>query len=419
MIYPATGQTGTGRARAVNTYLYTGGPRTASALFDESNAQARQVTYGHGPEGEMLSVAGGTETVTYAYDALYRLKTLKDGNNNTTTYAYDNVGNVSSVEMPGGETIRFPLHDASGRVLRRVDGNNVITNYIYDDPENLLTDIQYPATPALNVHFGYDGFGRRTSMTDSTGGHSYAYGDLDELKSATTTYTGVSPVILSYSYYPDGSRSQMATPAGLFTYSYDGAGRVTALTNPSYETTQWTYFDNGWLETQRLSVGVLTTYSYNGRGQMTRLLNELNGSTISDYTNFAYDGAGNRLSYASSVPGYSSATGLLTYEYDAKNQLTREQSARGAGFNHTFGYDPAGNPTSFNGATKTYNTNNQQTGAGFTHDSAGNPTTYKSASLSFDPENRLTSYGTTLTAGYRGDGLRVEVVETITRRRLR
>src|SRR5205085_1072239 len=101
--YPATGQTGTGRARAVNSYLYTGGPLTAEALYDESNAQSRQVTYGYDAEGEPLSVAGSAEAVSYTYDALYRLKTLKDGNNNTTTYTYDGVGNVSSVQIPGGQ----------------------------------------------------------------------------------------------------------------------------------------------------------------------------------------------------------------------------------------------------------------------------------------------------------------------------
>ncbi|MGI9105777.1 MAG: hypothetical protein ACR2G4_05970, partial [Pyrinomonadaceae bacterium] len=66
----------------------------------------------------------------------------------------------------------------------------------------------------------------------------------------------------------------------------------------------------------------------------------------------------------------------------------------------------AGNPTNFKGATQTYNANNQPTGAGFTHDANGNPTTYKGTTLSFDAENRLTAHGSTLTAGYRGDGLR-------------
>ncbi|MCA1568615.1 MAG: RHS repeat-associated core domain-containing protein [Acidobacteria bacterium] len=67
----------------------------------------------------------------------------------------------------------------------------------------------------------------------------------------------------------------------------------------------------------------------------------------------------------------------------------------------------AGNAINFKGVTKTYNSNNQQTGAGFTHDANGNPTTYKGTTLSFDVENRLTAHGgASLTAGYRGDGLR-------------
>ena len=56
--------------------------------------------------------------------------------------------------------------------------------------------------------------------------------------------------------------------------------------------------------------------------------------------------------------------------------------------------------------TKTYNSNNQQTNTGFTHNSNGNPTTYAGATLTFDPENRMTGYGSVLTAGYTGDGLR-------------
>jgi RHS repeat-associated protein len=97
---------------------------------------------------------------------------------------------------------------------------------------------------------------------------------------------------------------------------------------------------------------------------------------------------------------------LTSYQYDAKDQLTQEQSPRGLGYTHSFGYDAAGNPTTFKGTAQSFNSNNQQTGAGFSHDANGNPTTYKGTTLTFDPENRLTTYGTTLTVGYRGDGLR-------------
>jgi RHS repeat-associated protein len=404
---PATGQTGTGHGRYLSSYLYTGGPQTSTTVYDESNVQARQVIHTYGLEGELLSVAGSTEPVTYTYDALYRLKTLKDGNNNTTTYSYNGVGLISQVQMPGGETIQFPSYDFAGNLLQRIDGKSVTTNYVYNDPENLLTDIQYPATPALNVHFGYDSYGRRNSMTDATGSHAYSYNDADALTSVVTTYTGLPAQTIAYGFHPDGSRQTMTTPAGTFTYAYDAAGRPASLTNPFGETSSWAHYDNNRLQTQTLGDGAQTTYSYNALGQLTDLVNKTSGGSIlSQFTSLAHDAAGNRTFLTASLPSLPSLGGTTDYQYDGKSQLTQEQTTRNGGFTDNFGYDLAGNITSFHGVTKTYNANNQQTGTGFVHDGNGNPTTYGGTSLSFDPENRLTAYGSSLTAGYRGDGLR-------------
>ncbi len=92
--------------------------------------------------------------------------------------------------------------------------------------------------------------------------------------------------------------------------------------------------------------------------------------------------------------------------YDTKNQLLSEQSTRAGGYTFRFAYDPAQNPTTFKGQTRTYNANNQLIGTGFAYDGNGNPVLYKGVSLAFDPENRMTAYGNILTAGYNGDGLR-------------
>ena len=403
---PPTGQTGSGNSRSTNAYLYVDGPLTSTTFYDESNIQVRQVTRTYGLEGESLTVAGGTEPVTNTYDSLYRLKTLKDGNNNTTTYAYNNIGLLSSVTMPGSEVTQFTSYDNDGNLLQRIDGNNVTTNYLYNDAESLLTDIQYPATTSLNVHFTYDSYGRRSGMTDSTGSQSYSYGNLDELLSNTTTYTGLSAKTISYSYYPNGSRHSMTTPVGAFDYSYDAAGRPASMTNPFSETTSWSYQNNNWLQAQTLQNGAVATYTYSAMGQLTRLLNQIGSTTISDFTSIAYDGVGNRTSVSSSIPGASMLDGTTTYTYDSKNQLTEESSTRNGGFTDSFVYDPAGNPTSFKGVTRGYNSNNQQTGIGFTYDGNGNPTTYGGVALTFDPENRMTGYGSVLSAGYSGDGVR-------------
>jgi RHS repeat-associated protein len=402
---PATDQTGTGRARKVNGYLYVGGPLTTVTSYDESDVQVRQVTNTYGLEGESLSVAGSTEPVTNTYDALYRVKTLKDGNNNTTTYSYNNIGLASLITMPGGEATQFPSYDNDGNLLQRIDGNGVVTNYLYSDPESLLSDIQYPASSSLNVHFGYDTLGRRSSMTDGTGSYSYSYGSLDELLSVTTTYTGLSAKTISYIYYPDGSRQTMTTPAGTFSYNYDAAARPSSLTNPFSETTSWAYQNNNWLQTQTLANGVTTSFTYNPLGQRTRLLNQIGANTLSDFT-IAYDGVGNRTSVTANVPILPSLSGTTTFTYDARNQLLEELSNRNGGFTDSFGFDFAGNPTTFRGITKNYNSNNQQTGASFTYDGNGNPITYNGVALTFDPEDHLNSHGSTLTAAYRGDKLR-------------
>ena len=404
--YPATGQTGSGNSHATNAYLYAGGPLTSTTFYDESNTQIRQVNRAYGLEGEMLSVSGSTEPLTNTFDALYRLKTLKDGNNNITTYAYNNVGLVSSVSTPGSDVTQFTSYDNNGNVLQMIDANNVTVNYVYNDSESLLTDIQYPATTSLNVHFTYDSYGRRTGMTDSVGSESYTYGNLDELLSATTTYTGLSAKTISYSYFANGSRESMTTPAGTFDYLYDAAGRPTSMTNPFSEITSWTFKNNNQLETQTLDNGATATYTYNALGQVTRLLNQINSTTISDFSSITYDGAGNRASITASIPGTTSLDGTTAYTYDNKNQLTQETSTRNGGFTDNFGYDSAGNSTNFKGVTKSYNSNNQQTGSNFSYDGNGNPTSYGGVSLTFDPANHLTAYGSTLTAGYTGKGLR-------------
>jgi YD repeat-containing protein len=404
--YPTTGQTGSGNSHSTNAYLYAGGPLTSLTSYDESNTPVRQVSRTYGLEGELLTVSGSTEPVTNTYDAVYRLKTLKDGNNNTTTFAYNNMGLPSSITMPGNEVTQFTSYDNAGNLLQRIDATGVTTNYVYNDSESRLTDIQYPSTTSLNVHFTYDGYGRRSGMTDNAGSQAYSYGNLDELLSVATTYSGLSAKTVSYSYYANGSRASMTTPAGTFDYSYDAAGRASAMTNPFGQTTSWTYQNNDWLHTQTLDNGATATYTYNALGQITRLLNQIGSTTISDFTNIGYDGVRNRVSVSSSIPGATSLSGTTTYTYDSKNQLTQESSTRNGSFTDNFGYDSAGNASSFRGVSRTYNSNNQQSGTGYSYDGNGNPTSYNGTTLTFDPENHLTAYGTSLTAAYTGDGLR-------------
>ncbi len=92
--------------------------------------------------------------------------------------------------------------------------------------------------------------------------------------------------------------------------------------------------------------------------------------------------------------------------------MIQESSTRNNGFSNTFTFDNGsttgpGNPTTMrNVSGLTYNADNQLKSSSYAYDGDGNPTTYNGQTLTFDGEDRMTSYGTSMTAGYTGDGLR-------------
>ena len=203
-------------------------------------------------------------------------------------------------------------------------------------------------------------------------------------------------------FYAGGSRQTLISPAGNFNDAYDAVGRLTSLTNPYSETSTWTYLDNDWLWTQALPNGVTTAFTYTQRGAPLRLETRNAANTLlSDFASMVYNGVQNRTSVTANVPGWNPAGGLTSYAYDSKDQFTQEQSARNNSYTRNFGYDAAGNPTTFRGAGRAFNSNNQDTA--FTWDGNGNPTTYQGTAMTYDVRNCLTAAGSTLTAGYTAD----------------
>lgn len=394
-------------------YLYTGGPCTTEKLYDEGGNQARQVSFTYGPEGESLSISGNTTPHTVAYDALYRVVQETDGNQHTTSAQFNTAGYLSLVTYPDQTTCQYTSFDANGDPLKCIDQRAVEADYTYTDPASALTDIKYPATPAINVHAAYDGYGRAESMTDGTGSAAWTFDDGDRALTTSTTYTGLPQQTLTYSYWQDGSRKSLDTPAGNFSYSYDGIGRRTGLINALNESFSWSFLDNDWLWTQTSANAVTETLTYNARGFITELKNTLpgNDSTLSDFgaaigsgNEMFYDAAGDRLSMLASVPSDGAYSGLTGYQFDGVSRATQEQSARNGGYTNGFGYDGAANPTTMRGTGYTFNSVNENSLWGY--DQAGNPTTFHGVACQYDAENRMTAYGTVLTAGYTGDGLR-------------
>ena len=383
-----------------------------SSDLDEGGSVVQHIDYDYGQEGERLSISGGTEPVEYRYDAMYRLIRLIDGNGNVTKYAYDDDGRLVLTRYPlatadnGFDTVRHTSYDQTGRLLQKVDGRDWVTNYAYGDAGGALTNVSYPLHSEQNVTYGHDALGRVTSMTDGTGSITYTYDDLGNQLTVTTTYTGVPSQTVSYSYYPNGQRQTMVTPAGTYSYAYDATKRLVSLVSPE-GTAAWTWLDNGCLGAQTLPSGAWTEYTYLCNGWLSTLTNrDSDGSVLSRYLDLHYRGPGDLDYLVADVPGHAEHTGTTRYSYDHRRQLRREQSARGSGYDHVYEYDEPGNPVVFKGQARTFNADNQETtGDGFVYDGNGNPTTYAGQAASYDVESRLTAYSG-MTAAYRGDGLR-------------
>ncbi|MEQ1932417.1 MAG: RHS repeat-associated core domain-containing protein [Fimbriimonadaceae bacterium] len=417
---PPTGSTGSGNTQTQNIYQYPGGPLVQTNAKDESGVTVRSVDFAYGKEGELLSKTGSCEPVYMTYDEKYNTKTLKDGNNNITNYVYNLDDLPTEIRYPGytsgsADKVIFGGYDAIGRVNTRTDGRGQVTNYQYQDELvtpgtptlGLLEQVNYVADSTQNITMSYDNIGQVLSTTDGTGVASATYDDLGGLKTATRTYTGIAAKTATYTYYPDGSRSQMATVAGNWDYLYDIDGRPTSMTSPAG--TSSIAFDNGGRIINRtLPNGTTTDYQYTAVGMLTSLVNNgPSGTHNSTFNGFTFDGVFNQLTMASSISTPSNWSGNRTWTYDAKDQLTSEISTQYTSWNHGNTFDTAGNPTTFKNNTRTYNANNQITSPGTnTYDGNGNPTTYNGTSVVYDVENRVSSYGTVQTNGYRSDGLR-------------
>ena len=441
--YPKTVSTAAYGAVTHTEYAYLGGPSTAVTYFDESNTNprtaVRKVVTTYGGDGEVLSVSGSVEPVSYTYDALFRPVTLTDGNSHVTHYYYNTRGYLDAVTLPGyggatplpnangcynvsgADSVRFqqtvsgvvtPAYNANGQVTQRIDGKGQITTYAYVDAASQLTAITYPGVTGRNVALTYDtNWGRLLTRTDAAGSYAWTYDDNGSPLTASTTYndvaagSGTLPTwTVGYGYNPDGSRAQMkllksGALQSAFTYGYDGVGRPSSLSNPYGQTFGWQYAPanatgpvNGWLYSQTAQSATATlyttTYAYNNRGWLldqktvkgSTLLSEF-GSATAAANALQYDATGNRTRLTANFGTGSAFTGTASYTYD----------------------DPANvAPTSKRGQlTAESNARVGGGGGSFAYDAAGNPTSFRSSSsIGYNANNQLS--GTAF--GYDGNG---------------
>ncbi len=373
---------------------------TLSELYqdiDAAGTSAVTTTYGYDSNGNQTSVAAPLSRNTAdQYDALNRLSQITDPNNGitalgydandnlatlkdprtfTTSYSHDGFGDLTQIISPDtGTTIN--TYDSGGNLKTATDARSALATYAYD----ALNRVSQVAYTDQTINFTYDvgtnGKGRLTGASDANHSLSWTYDPLGRVTGKGQTVAGVTKSV-GYSF-TNGDMTSLVTPSGqTITYTYSNhritsilVGSTTLLSGVTYDPfgppTGWTWgnsttvsraFDQDGNPHQIVTAAVTNAYTVDNASRITGLSDS--GLSTNTWT-FGYDTLDRVTSGVNSAKsrGYTydaNSNRLTTTGTTASTEIISTTNNRlnstSGGIVRTYGYDNAGNTTSYTGDT--------------------------------------------------------------------
>jgi RHS repeat-associated protein len=389
--------------------------RTRTRVFDTLNRLQKEIgaagttnvttTFGYDNSGNQTSIAAplGRDT-TQGYDELNRLTSVTDPLSGVTQYGYNALDQLISVTDPRGLVTSYSYnalgdlkqqtspdtgvttntYDSGGNLATSTDARNAVATYTYDALNRVATAaFSDGSTTDQTLTYSYDagthGKGRLTGVSDANHSLSWTYDDQGRALTATQAVGSVSKTT-SYTY-ANGLRQSMTTPSGqVITYGYTD-GKVTSISvngtpvvsgilyDPFGPVRQWTWADSSLAvrtfdqdgKVALIDSAGLKSYSYDDAFRITGITDTTNSALSWTYgyddldrltsasktgttLGYTYDANGNRLTETGSTPS----------TFTVATNSNRLSSTSGS-LSRTYGYDNAGNATSFTGISFTYN----------------------------------------------------------------
>ena len=241
---------------------------------------------------ELVNSSGSDPDVSYTYDNVSRVLTASQTNGHLITYVYDALGRLTSETGPKGE-VAYQYNAAGQR--SRMDypgGDDFYVNYDYNVAGDLTQIREKGATSGIGVlaTFGYDDWGRRTSLTRGNNVvTNYTFDAAGRLNTLVNNLVGT-------------SRDQTLT------FDYNTANQIIERTNSNsvYDYSAHTAFTDAYVangQNQYTSVAG-ATMNYDRRGNLTN-----DGSKT-----YTYDHS-NRL---------KTVSGGISFQYDPGSRLYQQ-----------------------------------------------------------------------------------------------
>jgi RHS repeat-associated protein len=438
--------------------------------------------YAYDPDGNLSKVTDPNgHTTSYTFDKSGRTTTETNAVGAKTTYGYTKAGR-SSVVTNGNEQTTRTTYNSRGDITT-VDQAGRGASYEYDPNQNLIA----MTDPTGVSGWKYDNDGRVTTQIDQAGGHLASSYDKASQLTGMQLPTGQS---LAYTYDQAGHVTSQKSPWGALAYGWDAASNLSSLSRSTGVNTTYSYDANNRVTdilhqtpapktdatttptpkpatvVSKKANGCTTVAAYlgartqpgAGNNKICKTTNSyLNGRTLPTPANPVADGGSLEYGYQYNADGnVTKATRTITtttpesttpvapkpkvqsvaYTYDGLDRLATSKAKPGK--TNTYGYDPAGNRTSWTrtgtsggnfSQTATFNAANQvtqttQTGtnagtASYGYDGAGNRTNQTingaTTNYGYDPTGRTTAVnrdGRNTSYAYDGLGRQASSTDT-------
>ena len=345
--------TRTDAASHVTRYAYDAANRVTQVTAPDNGI----TRYNYDVEGNLQSVTDPRSLVTqYAYNGLGQIVTQTSPDTGTTTFGYDSAGRMTSKAQANGVTISYAW-DALGRMTSRTSGGTT-ESFTYDEGTNGKghltrlndatgqTTFSYSAAGELlqqvNTIYGnsyttawaYDTAGHGTSMSYPTGMVlSYGYDTYGRVTSVGSNLGGASATLANSFLYEPATDRRYAWSFGnglprMVTLDTDG--RITQLSSAGAHSLSFGYTNVDTIAslTDGIYSGLNASYTYDAVDRLATV------NRSADSQVFTLDTVGNRTAHTRQGTGYS---------YTLATQSNRLTGWSGGGQSPSLGYDAVGN----------------------------------------------------------------------------